>query len=434
MNVCVYTLGCRVNQCESEAIADAFVKAGFQVVGENDSFDLALVNTCTVTSKAEQKARRQIRLFQRSGAVVIATGCYAEVNAEALRRLGAGIVVFPLSKKAGLLKLPSFLSHALSSGISLSDAVKHFSSPDTDAFSFNPSSFSYHSRSYLKIQDGCDNECGYCRVHVARGKSQFLSSDEVIDRALALEKKGFQEIVLTGVNLTMYDHEGAGLGGLLSSLLPRLGETTRIRLSSLEPDHVDQRLIDVMSSEKMHPYFHIPVQSASDKVLTIVNRRYSVSHLSWVVDALREAKGDPFFGCDVITGLPGEGEAEAEETRAFLIEKDFSAFHVFPFSPRPDTPLFNYPIHVEERVRDERAEVLRHLSSAQSQKYLARQSEKECEVLIENRRRGFWYGTSGNYIKCRIENVPPFASEGTLFKARFTALTGAERLPSVSVL
>ncbi len=413
MNICVYTLGCRLNQCESEAIADSFSKEGFKVVREDEESDLYLVNTCTVTAKAEQKARRMIRLFARRSPVVV-TGCYAQMAEEELKKLGENIVIVPLVRKAGLLKLAGHIKAAMESGMPLMQALESFIEPDGGLFDYQASSFSYHSRAYLKVQDGCDNECGYCRVHIARGHSLSLGREEVIKRALELEEAGFNEIVLTGVNLTMYDHEGEGLGGMMLDLIPRLKDTTRLRLSSMEPDHIDERLIMAVSSHKVHPHFHIPLQSASDKVLQRSNRKYSREHLEWVIKRLREVKDDPFIACDVIAGLPAEGEEEFEETYNFLKDNAFSAFHVFPFSPRPDTALYKAKDRCEERVRDERAERLRELSSQLEESYIKRQIGRNLEVLLESRKEGTFTGTTGNYLKVRVENIPAFAKRGDI--------------------
>ncbi|MGN0906354.1 MAG: tRNA (N(6)-L-threonylcarbamoyladenosine(37)-C(2))-methylthiotransferase MtaB [Bullifex sp.] len=421
MNVCVYTLGCRLNQCESEAIGDSFVREGFSVVSEDKDASLYIVNTCTVTSKAEQKARRMIRLFSKKADAVVVTGCYAGMNAEEIKALGDNVTVVPLVKKASLLELASHVKTSLMAGHSLPESVESFADHDASPFSYRAESFSYHSRSYLKIQEGCDNECAYCRVHVARGRSQFLERPEVIRRALELENAGFSEIVLTGVNLTMYDHEGEGLGGMLLELLPQLKQSTRIRLSSMEPDHIDEKLIEACADVRMHPHFHIPLQSASDRVLKRVNRKYSASHLEWVIRELRRVKDDPFIACDVITGLPSETDEDFEITRRFLVDEGFAALHVFPFSPRPDTPLSNPRDRVEERVRDERAAVLRTLSSRLTESYISRQIGKRGEVLLENRKDGAFYGTTGNYLKVRIENVPAFARLGQLFEGRLKA-------------
>ena len=430
MNVCVYTLGCRLNQCESEAIADSFAKAGFSVVGENTPAELYIVNTCTVTSKAEQKARRMIRKFASVG-VTLATGCYAQVNAEELQSLSENVIVVPLEKKAHLLKLATHLKASLVAGFDLEQGCLSFSDGKASVFDYDATSFSYHSRAYLKIQDGCDNECAFCRVHVARGKAVFLGPESVVERALALEASGFSEIMLTGVNLTMYDHQGVGLGGLLEKVLSCLGPDIRLRLSSLEPDHIDDRLLDVLGDPRMQPHFHIPVQSASNKVLERVNRHYDIRQLSAILDRLRLAKDDPFIAGDVITGLPGEGDAEFEETYRYFSEQKFAQMHVFPFSPRPDTPLLKATDRVCESVRDERALRLRNLSTSLHQEYLMRQSNKPTEVILQNRKGGYWYGLSGNYIEVKVLDAPSFAKEGMLVKATFASIGKETTKPEV---
>ncbi len=417
MNVYIYTLGCRLNQAESEAIADSFSKSGFTLSAAEDA-DLVIVNSCTVTQKAEQKGRRMIRLFARKAEVIV-TGCYAALNPEEIKALSDKVTVFSLKEKASLLSLSEHLKTALISGLSLHEAIVSFTYRSSDPFAFDASSFQYHSRSYLKIQDGCDNHCGYCRTTIARGPSVSLSEDEVVNRALKLEEEGFHEIMLTGVNLTMYNHEEDGLGGLVEKLLSRLGSGMRIRLSSMEPDHVDDRLLDTLSDERMQPHFHIPIQSASDKVLRIAQRRYSISHVDYIISRMRKAKDDPFIACDVIAGLPGEGEEEFRETYDFLASHDFAAMHVFPYSPRPGTPLYGVKDRPEERVRDERAEKLRALSHRQSRRYLERQLGKRLEILAESGSEG----TTGNYLKGRIvlpgDRVPV---SGMIYKGTVTAI------------
>ena len=418
MNICVYTLGCRLNQCESEAIADSFSQEGFTVVGEREAADLYIVNTCTVTSKAEQKARRMIRKFA-AVAPTLATGCYAQVNEEELKSLSEQVIVVPLEKKAHLLKLAKHLKVSLEAGFDLKTGCLSFSDGKASVFDYDAASFSYHSRAYLKVQDGCDNECAYCRVHIARGKAISLDSAIVVERALALEQAGFSEIMLTGVNLTMYDHTNNGLGGLLEELLSHLGDGIRLRLSSMEPDHIDERLLVALRDPRMQPHFHIPVQSASNKVLKRVNRHYDIEDLSAILDSLREAKDDPFIAGDVITGLPGEGDEEFEETYRYFKEQKFAQMHVFPFSPRPDTPLFKAKDRVPESVRDERAKRLRDLSDELYKAYVIRQSGKSTEVILQNRKGGFWYGLSGNYLEVKVLDAPLFAREGLLVQAHF---------------
>ena len=427
MKVFIYTLGCRVNQCESEAIAESFAKAGHSVLKSHEEADLTIVNTCTVTSKAEQKARREIRLFSKTAPVLV-TGCYAQVNPKEIEDLADNVVVLPLMRKPELLGLASFID--AHKNLDVLSQLKEFAKERREGygglFDFAPSQFSYHSRSYLKIQDGCDNNCGFCRVHIARGPSYSLDSELVVQRALEIEKQGYHEIVLTGVNLTMYDHRNRGLGGLLEKLLAALGPDMRFRLSSLEPDHIDDLLLEQLKDPRMQPYFHIPIQSAADKVIKRINRTYDSNHLEYVISKLREIKDDPFLACDIITGLPGEGDEEFEISRSFLERHGFALMHVFPFSPRPDTALYRAKDRVPENIRDERALVLRNLSAKLNKAYTERQVGKEAEIILEGRRTGRWHGLTGNYLKLDVSNVPENASVGDLFKVGILSETQAE--------
>ena len=429
MKVFIFTLGCRVNQCESEAVAESFAKRNHEILKSYNDADLTIVNTCTVTSKAEQKARREIRLFAKQSPVLV-TGCYAQVNPKEIEELADNVVVLPLMRKPELLGLSAFLDeHGNTDTLT---AIREFAKERREGygelFGFAPSQFSYHSRSYLKIQDGCDNNCGFCRVHIARGPSRSLDADEVVKRALEIEKKGYHEIVLTGVNLTMYDHTGKGLGGLLQKLLGAVGPDMRFRLSSLEPDHIDDLLLEQLEDSRMQPYFHIPIQSAADKVIKRINRTYDSSHLEYVISTLRQIKDDPFLACDIITGLPAEGDEEFEITRSFLERHGFALMHVFPFSPRPDTALYRAKDRVPENIRDERAQILRDLSGKLNKAYTERQVGKEAEIILEGRRLGHWHGLTGNYLKLDVSDVPDGAAVGDLFRVRIASTSQAEVL------
>ena len=421
MTVLVYTLGCRLNQCESEAIMDAFVNAGFSKAEKEEDAQIVVVNTCTVTSKAEQKARRMIRLFSKSAEAVIVTGCYAELDRDELCSLGPHMHVYGLKEKGGLLKLPSYLRTALLSSIDLNDAIDSFGKAETDPFIFDASSFSYHSRAYLKVQDGCDNACAYCRTTIARGPSVSLDVGEVVRRAKKIEAEGLHEIMLTGVNLTMYNHRSGGLGELTERLLDELGPDMRIRFSSLEADHVDDRLLECFKDKRIFPHFHLPIQSASNKVLKRVDRKYTIEHIEYIIGKMREYKDDPFIACDIIAGLPGEDDEDFLLTYDFLSRMGFAAFHVFPYSPREGTTLWGARDRVEERVRDERAEKLRALSAVLSRRYISRQEGRVLEVVAEKEKNGRLYGTTGNYLKVEIRGGDGI-KEGDLLKGKVVSL------------
>ena len=419
MRVAAYTLGCRLNQCESEGILDSFSKAGFEVVDSRESADIVVVNTCTVTSKAEQKARRMLRIFSSSASAVVVTGCYAQMAKEEISAISPLIVVFSLLEKASILELPGHIIKMTTEGMSILDSVRSFVRGERSVFSFDAQSFSYHSRAYLKIQDGCDNSCGYCRTTIARGPSRWLDPLTVVERVKKIEAQGMREVMLTGVNLTNYDHDGEGLGGLMEKILASVGPDIRFRLSSMEPDHVDDRLLDAMADPRVMPHFHIPIQTASDRVLEIIGRKYSISHVEYIIKRLREIKDDPFIACDVIAGLPGEREEDWKITYDFLEKNDFSALHVFPYSPREGTPLYGSKLKIEERVRDQRALELRKLSQRQARSYIMRQKGKTVEILAEKNGEG----TTGNYLKAKIISPEGYlVKEGELYRGRITSV------------
>lgn len=422
MRVLVYTLGCKLNQCESEAIADAFVKEGFPVVTAEETADLCIVNTCTVTGKAEQKARRMIRKFasEEHRPVVLVTGCYAQMEAEELKSLAERVVVVSLDEKPSLLGLPRMLAERLVAGVDLLDAVVACTAQDpgckSDAgpFDYDAATFSFHSRAFLKIQDGCDNACAYCRVTIARGMAVSLGHDEVLRRSLVLQGEGYREIVLTGVNISAYRSEGFDLALLLELLLKNLGTHMRIRLSSLEPDRLESHLMDLFSDRRIQPHFHIPVQSASDVVLRRVGRNYDVGRLIDSVETLRRVKEDPFIAADMITGLPGETDEEFARSLEVVRSLDISQMHVFPFSPRPGTALHGARDRVPESVRDERARLLRDLSTVHLRRYMERQIGRNAEVILEKQSGELWSGLTGNYLHVRVSDVPHDLARGDL--------------------
>lgn len=428
MRVLIYTLGCKLNQCESEAIADAFAKEGFEIVRTDDAADLCIVNTCTVTGKAEQKARRMIRKYaaQEQQPVVLVTGCYAQLEKDALQDLSERVVVVSLEEKPSLLGLPNMLANHLVADLDLLQSVRKFVtqsgeikvSTASSPFDYDAATFSFHSRAFLKIQDGCDNSCAYCRVTIARGNAVSLELGEVVKRALVLEQDGFKEIVLTGVNISAYRSGDTSLAGLLDSLLERLGPDIRVRLSSLEPDRLDSRLLDMFADPRIQPHFHIPIQSGSNHVLQRVNRHYDVSRMQQAVARLRQVKDDPFIAADIITGLPGETDGEFEKTVDFLKSMDISQLHVFPFSPRPLTALYTAKDKVPESVRDERAKYLRDLSAIHFRRYLNRQIGKVVELIVEEQKGGVWSGLTGNYLKVKVLDTPSWLSRGSLVSVR----------------
>jgi len=416
--VAFQTFGCKLNQLETESLADEFKRKGASLVSLADEADLYIFNTCTVTSKAEQKARRLIRsaLAAHPGAWALVTGCYAQMEPEALAALSpeGRLVVVPGENKADLLGLADSLSEIPGpDGLDACIAAWRDSSENRNRygkFSFEPESFSFHSRPSLKIEDGCDNRCAYCRVCLARGKAVSLEAPEVLKRLKALEDAGAAEAVLTGVNLSQYRSGSLDFAGLLGYLLDNTSHIA-LRLSSYEPDRFDPRLMDVFSEQRVRPHMHFAIQSGSDSVLARMGRRYRRDDVLAACGALRQARRDPFIACDLIVGFPGETDEEFEDSAALAREVGFAWIHAFQFSPRPGTRAYSMKPQVPERVAGGRAAVLAELAAAGREAYIARWLGSEVSAVLERGSTGscpdragrvLSRATSENYLKLLV--------------------------------
>jgi threonylcarbamoyladenosine tRNA methylthiotransferase MtaB len=441
LRVAFFTLGCKLNQLETESFADAFARAGSEICAldaEESSaagaapqgaappgaapaaaapLDLFVINTCTVTGKADRKARRMVRLAlaENPRAAALITGCYAQVDAQALASLDERALVLPGQSKELLLGLPEWLSQRpLSEDLPallrewLASALGSAMPPgDRARFAFKPEAFSFHSRPSLKVQDGCDNACAYCLVRVARGPSVSLAAAELLARARALEERGREELVLTGVNLSQYRDGDIDFPALLRFLVEG---TDRIafRLSSYEPERIDEAFLEAFSHPRVRPHVHLAAQSGSARVLEVMGRRYGPRALLAAVESLRRAKGDPFIAADFISGFPGETEADAEATLELARTCDFAWIHSFRFSPRPGTRAAAMAGRVPEAVAGRRAEALAELGKAGKLAYINRCIGSQATAVLEI---GLG-GTSANYLRLKMRGLPPEARPG----------------------
>jgi threonylcarbamoyladenosine tRNA methylthiotransferase MtaB len=394
--------------------------------------DILVFNTCTVTSKAEQKARRVIRkaLRDHPQAFLIVTGCYAQVAGETVDALGREadsvnrLVVVSGDRKSRLLDLPGFLVDTMPEQLAqvlLSQWLQDQGTlhPSIERFRFTPGDFSLHSRASVKIQDGCDNHCSYCRVRLARGMSVSLEPERICAAVQALEAKGYAEVVVTGVNITQYRGTAAQqgplrLGGLLKYLLAETGHI-RLRLSSLEPEGLTDELMAVLGHPRIRPHFHLSVQSGSPLILKQMGRGYTPQDIERGIDRLRELKDDPFLGCDIITGFPGETEAAFEKTYQLCLHSDFAWIHAFPYSPRPGTAAYTYPGLVREQDAVLRVDRLAALGRTGRQEYSRRWLGREVEAILEaSSNPHVAVGVSDNYLKLLIsfpdQEPPPAGS------------------------
>jgi threonylcarbamoyladenosine tRNA methylthiotransferase MtaB len=423
LSVLIHTLGCKLNQLESEAITSAFLRSGFVLKDGSGTPSLIVINTCTVTSKADQKARRVIRKALRDypDACVIVTGCYAQLNQTDLYKLDTGrggrLFVFKGMEKVSVLELPHYLNKKKDIAGALKRLRENEKAAGSEqkngegligAFQFSPEHFSDHTRSFLKIQDGCDKHCTYCRIRLARGPCVSLDADEVLTRLRILEKS-YSEAVLTGVNISRYRDKGAAnLGQLLEYLLAGT-EKIALRLSSLAPDSIDENFTAVLSHKRIRPHFHLSIQSGSKKLLEKMGRSYNAQTAEKAASLLRGAKDDPFLACDIIAGFPGETEADFEETLELCKKIDFAWIHAFPYSKRPGTPACSFPGAVMESEVTKRVQILTNLAHQGRAAYVRRWLGKEVDVLVE--KGNSCRGVSENYLKLLVqyrgEKAPP---------------------------
>ena len=439
----IETLGCRLNQIESESIAAAFIKEQFTVSMEsitsnsleNKEVLLCIINTCTVTQKAEQKARRIIRLFLKkySNAIVIVTGCYAQLAASQIEKMDKRICAVGGQIKSRLADLPLLLRDFFNENEKWSyqaflEVIRQKISVPAQITAFKPensfrlatSSFLAHSRASLKIQDGCNSNCSYCAIHIARGKSVSIDVPLALERVRELEEKGNEEVVITTVNISQYKSEYDGKIYDFTALLEYLLENTKtinFRISSLYPQVVDDKFCRVIANPRVRPHFHISVQSGSNTILALMNRAYKADDVRMACKMLRQARPDCFLACDIITGFPGESDEDFLQTMQLLSDCDFTWVHAFPFSERPGTPACSLKNKVPQSISGERSKKINEWAVENKILYLQKMIGNKYSAILENARRPSVFGSSvfiyhavtENFIHCEIqssENLP----------------------------
>lgn len=417
MRIAFHTFGCKLNQYETESLASAFAKPFFSIVSDSDDSDIYVVNSCAVTSKSEQKVRVFVRSLSKShpDALIIATGCYAQVDRSALETLADNVLVIPQAQKGGLHDLAKILS-----GLDLQKPfkegdmrrvlngfVERLAECTHDPFRYDLSHFTYHSRAFLKIQDGCDYRCSYCLIPRARGSSVSLAVAEAVARARGLERAGYREIVLTGVNIASFRHADSGLPELVEALLEATKQC-RFRLSSLEPERIDRAIQTVIAHDRVCPHFHLPVQSGSDRILRMMNRRYTRASVLEAVETIRRMKPDAFIGGDFIVGFPGEDEGDFAATVDLIEKMHLANLHVFPFSIRPNTPASELEGRVNDRIKKNRVHELLILSGQLLEVYTRNWEGRLLRAIVEGSITddGRARAISENYLKLIVENLP----------------------------
>lgn len=394
-----HTLGCKLNFSESSTIARQFEEGGFVRVSQNEAADICIINSCSVTEHADKKCRNIIRKLHRRNpdAIIAVTGCYAQLKPHEIAAIdGVDIVLSNNNKGETYQRVVELQTKGKAKVYSCEtdDIVTFFS-----AFSSGD-----RTRAFLKVQDGCDYCCSYCTIHNARGGSRNIPIAEVVKQAEQIVALGQKEIVITGVNTGDFGRTtGESFADLLRALDAVEG-VERYRISSIEPNLLTDEIIAICArSSKFQHHFHIPIQCGSNKILALMRRRYTVEKFAERIAAVRAAMPDAFIGIDVITGFPGETDADFADSKHFLESINPAFLHIFPFSERANTPAVTMPGKVQSSVSTARVKELEALSDRLHYDFCSKAVGTTADVLFESTERGgFMTGFTGNYIKVKV--------------------------------
>ncbi len=391
----VHTLGCRLNQSESQVIKEKLVRAGYELVPFGTGADLGIINTCTVTSEADSKCRQAIRKFIRRNpnAFTAVVGCYSQISAMAIAEIpGVDLIVGNQAK----LNVDNYVEGGKAEHpVILVDRIGR-----EDFAISNVGGGSFEKRANLKVQDGCDFMCSFCVIPHARGRARSRSLENLLEEARSLADRGVRELILTGVNIGTYDHDGQNIVAVVDSL-NELAEIRRIRISSIEPTTVPVDLLNRMADPRhaLLPYLHIPLQSGSNRVLRRMRRRYGVSQFVTFIRYADSLVKDLCIGTDILVGSPGEEDDDFHQTCKVFTENPFAYCHVFPYSRRNGTHAARQGDHVPDEVKTRRSAHCRRLGATRRFDYSQRYLGRVQVVLFEDQKDGYFPGYTENYIR-----------------------------------
>ncbi|WP_273319486.1 tRNA (N(6)-L-threonylcarbamoyladenosine(37)-C(2))-methylthiotransferase MtaB [Vallitalea guaymasensis] len=403
--VAFHTLGCKVNQYETEAMEELFEKSGYQIVDFRDIADIYVVNTCTVTNVADKKSRQMLSKAKHNneGAIIVAVGCYAQIAKDKLIKDNNIDLVIGSNNKNKIVDLVEEYIHEGNKINVVEDIGKTTEYEDILITKVNDK-----TRAYIKIQDGCNQFCSYCIIPYTRGRIRSREMSSVIKEVNTLASNGYHEIVLTGIHIASYGKDLTNTS--LIELLMRLNEIDgilRIRLGSLEPNLITEDFISQLAKlNKVCPHFHLSLQSGCDATLKRMNRKYTTETFYNKVEIIRKAYENPSITTDIIVGFPGETDEEFDSTLDFVRKIRFSGIHVFKYSMREGTPAAARDDQIDPRVKTERSHTLTNVQSKIREEFLNSFINKEVEVLFEEEsmidEKKCYYGFTDNYIKVKV--------------------------------
>ena len=400
--VAFHTMGCKLNFSETSTISRDFIQQGFKKVNYRDKADIYVINTCSVTENADKEARKLVRQAKRRNpdSSVAIIGCYAQLKPDEIANLDGVDMVLGAEEKFNIL------NHIDKMAMSQDTTV--FNSSIENLKNFKPSySIGERTRSYLKVQDGCDYTCSFCTIPLARGKSRNADVITTIQKAREIESYGVKEIVLTGVNVGDFGSNGDETFLDLISKLDDLENIERIRISSIEPNLLNEEIIEFCCSSNLFmPHYHMPLQSGSNKLLKAMRRRYDREHYRHKVNLIKSLDPSACIGADVIVGFPGETDDDFLDTYNFIKDLDLAYLHVFSYSERENTDAKNYENSVPKIKRAERSKVLRNLSNKKRQNFQEEYLNRARDVLFESMKGGYAFGYSDNYIQVKVPESP----------------------------
>ena len=422
--VAIRTQGCKLNQADSDMLARRFAAAGYRLVQSPAKADVFVLNTCTVTSTADSKARQALRATARANphALIVATGCYAQRSRDELSQVEGVSLVVGNTEKAELPAMVTALLEQRNTG-----ANSHPRVSSALDYSVQPAANIRRNRSMVKIQEGCDQVCAYCIVPKVRGRERSIAPESLVEQINQRVAEGCLEVVLTGTQLGTYgfDIPGATLTRLLERILAETA-VPRLRVSSLQPQEINPRLLELWQDPRLCRHFHIPLQSGSDRILEMMRRRYTTGLFAEKVDLVRNTVAGSGITADLIAGFPGETEAEFQESLAFATSMAFSDMHIFPYSPRPGTSAVYLSGPVSQPVKKARTTQLLAMAKEGFEAFRSYQLGQTHPVLWESSTRqdgGLkWRGLTGNYIRVYTHSRNNLGN--TITPARFEELTG----------